>query len=145
MREKPFLTGHPDHGAGWLDALTTLAMQYSPFGLALVPLPLDRSNVTATSVDQPGNPPPTTTSYRSVLQRRSVQIDALSRFLSRMGGQTLSYGILVFLAAGVAAMPANFGSTSASQAVQVYINRNVPVRTQGASLGWNRCRRMRST
>jgi hypothetical protein len=34
MREKPFFTVYPDHGAGWLDALTTLAMQYSPFGLA---------------------------------------------------------------------------------------------------------------
>jgi hypothetical protein len=39
------------------------------------------------------------------------------------------------LAAGVAAMPANLGSTSASQAVQVYINRNVPVRTQGGVFG----------
>ncbi|MCO5221709.1 MAG: MFS transporter [Thermomicrobiales bacterium] len=38
-------------------------------------------------------------SYRSVLQHTSVQIVALSRFLSRMGGQTLSYGIMVFLAA----------------------------------------------
>jgi MFS family permease len=39
------------------------------------------------------------------------------------------------LAAGVAAMPANLGSTAASQAVQVYINRNVPVRTQGGIFG----------
>ncbi len=39
------------------------------------------------------------------------------------------------LAAGVAAMPANLGSTAASQAVQVYINRNVPVRNQGGVFG----------
>lgn len=39
------------------------------------------------------------------------------------------------LAAGVAAMPANLGSTAASQAVQVYINRNVPVRNQGGIFG----------
>lgn len=41
----------------------------------------------------------------------------------------------LILAAGVAAMPANLGSTSASQAVQVYINRNVPVRAQGGIFG----------
>jgi Na+/melibiose symporter-like transporter len=39
------------------------------------------------------------------------------------------------LAAGVAAIPANLGSTAASQAVQVYVNRNVPVRTQGGIFG----------
>jgi MFS family permease len=57
--------------------------------------------VTAASIDQPkkSRPEPPIPSYRSVLQHVSVQIVALSRFLSRMGGQTLSYGIMVFLAA----------------------------------------------
>jgi predicted MFS family arabinose efflux permease len=59
--------------------------------------------VTDATIDQPRQPrakkpaPPPT--YRSVLQRTSVQIVALSRFISRMAGQTLSYGIMVFLAA----------------------------------------------
>lgn len=39
------------------------------------------------------------------------------------------------LAAGVIAMPANFGSTAASQSVQVYINRHVPVVEQGGMFG----------
>jgi len=39
------------------------------------------------------------------------------------------------LAAGVAAIPANLGSTAATQAVQVYINRTVPVRNQGGVFG----------
>ncbi len=54
--------------------------------------------MTVASIEK-SSKPPASPSYRSVLQRASVQIVALSRFLSRMGGQTLSYGIMVFLAA----------------------------------------------
>jgi hypothetical protein len=39
------------------------------------------------------------------------------------------------LAAGVIVIPANFGSTAASQSVQVYINRHVPVVEQGGMFG----------
>ncbi len=39
------------------------------------------------------------------------------------------------LAAGVAALPANLGSTAATQAVQVYINRTVPIANQGGVFG----------
>lgn len=39
------------------------------------------------------------------------------------------------LAAGVIVIPANFGSTAASQTVQVYINRHVPVVEQGGIFG----------
>ena len=39
------------------------------------------------------------------------------------------------LAAGVIAIPANLGSTAAGQAVQVFINKNVPVNTQGGMFG----------
>jgi predicted MFS family arabinose efflux permease len=39
------------------------------------------------------------------------------------------------LAAGVIVIPANFGSTAASQSVQVYINRHVPVVEQGGIFG----------
>lgn len=59
---------------------------------------MDRTAMTATSIKKVkklAEPP----SYRTVLQHTSVQIVVLSRFLSRMGGQTLSYGIMVFLAA----------------------------------------------
>jgi predicted MFS family arabinose efflux permease len=55
--------------------------------------------VTAFTIDKPTRDEEQKPSYRSVLQHPSVQIVALSRFLSRMGGQTLSYGIVVFLAA----------------------------------------------
>ncbi len=39
------------------------------------------------------------------------------------------------LAAGVIAIPANLGSTAASQAVQVYINKHVPIIRQGGMFG----------
>jgi cobalamin synthase len=39
------------------------------------------------------------------------------------------------LAAGVIVIPANLGSTAASQSVQVYINRHVPVVEQGGIFG----------
>jgi MFS family permease len=39
------------------------------------------------------------------------------------------------LAAGIIALPANLGSTAASQSVQVYINRHVPVIEQGGIFG----------
>ncbi len=39
------------------------------------------------------------------------------------------------LAAGVIAIPTNLGSTASGQAVQVYINRNVPVMRQGGIFG----------
>lgn len=39
------------------------------------------------------------------------------------------------LAAGMAALPANLGATAATQAVQVYINRNVPIANQGGVFG----------
>lgn len=41
----------------------------------------------------------------------------------------------VVLAAGIIALPANLGSTAASQSVQVYINRHVPVIEQGGIFG----------
>ena len=41
------------------------------------------------------------------------------------------------LAAGMIAVPANFGSTAAGQAVNTYINRNVPVDNQGGVFGLN--------
>ena len=56
--------------------------------------------MTAASIDKPkksrGEEKP---SYRTVLRSQSVQIIALSRFISKMGGQTLTYGIMIFLAA----------------------------------------------
>jgi MFS family permease len=39
------------------------------------------------------------------------------------------------LAASFIALPANFGSTAAGASVQVYINRRVPLETQGATFG----------
>jgi MFS family permease len=39
------------------------------------------------------------------------------------------------LAAGVIAIPTNLGSTAAGQAVEVYINKHVPVTTQGGMFG----------
>lgn len=39
------------------------------------------------------------------------------------------------LAAGVLAVPLNFGSTAAGAAVQAYINRNVPIEEQGSTFG----------
>jgi len=41
----------------------------------------------------------TAPSYRSVLSQAPVRIVAVSRFLSRMGAQIMTYGIMVFLAA----------------------------------------------
>ncbi len=54
------------------------------------------------------------------------------RLVTEITGVQLSDAVM---AAGVAAIPANLGSTAASQAVQVYVNRNVPVRTQGGVFG----------
>ena len=39
------------------------------------------------------------------------------------------------LAASLIALPANFGSTAAGASVQVYINRRIPLATQGATFG----------
>lgn len=50
-------------------------------------------------IDQPQTFDEQKPSYRSVFGHAAVRVVALSRFLSRMGGQTLSYGIMVFLAA----------------------------------------------
>lgn len=55
--------------------------------------------MTVSTIDKPTHHEEKRPSYRSVLQHVPVQIVALSRFLARMGGQTLSYGIMVFLAA----------------------------------------------
>ena len=41
------------------------------------------------------------------------------------------------LAAGMIAVPANFGSTASGQAINTYINRNVPVENQGGVFGLN--------
>ncbi len=54
------------------------------------------------------------------------------RLLEPLFGVQLSN---LVLAAGMIALPANLGSTSASQAVQVYINRHVPVIDQGGIFG----------
>lgn len=67
-------------------------------------------------------------------------IDLVAPFFARFSPLRLlePFGIEfsdLVLAAGVIAMPANFGSTAASQAVQVYINRHVPVVEQGGIFG----------
>lgn len=49
-------------------------------------------------VAQPESAPQASPSYRSVLSHQPVRIVALSRFLSRAGGQIMTYGIMVFLA-----------------------------------------------
>lgn len=67
-------------------------------------------------------------------------VDAVAPFFARFSPLRLlepfgfEFSDLV-LAAGVIAMPANFGSTAASQSVQVYINRHVPVVEQGGMFG----------
>jgi MFS family permease len=55
--------------------------------------------VTDTTIEQlqPAEDP--APNYRSVLRHTPVRIVALSRFLSRMGAQIMTYGIMVFLAA----------------------------------------------
>jgi MFS family permease len=55
--------------------------------------------VTDTTIEllQPADDP--APNYRSVLRHTPVRIVALSRFLSRMGAQIMTYGIMVFLAA----------------------------------------------
>jgi MFS family permease len=54
------------------------------------------------------------------------------RLLEPLFGIDLSDAVL---AAGVIAIPANLGSTASGQAVQVYINRHVPVIRQGGIFG----------
>jgi MFS family permease len=54
------------------------------------------------------------------------------RLLEPLFGVELSDQVL---AAGMIALPANLGSTAASQSVQVYINRHVPVIEQGGIFG----------
>lgn len=53
----------------------------------------------AASIEQPDESTEQRPSYRSVAQHRPVQIVALSQFLSQMARQTITYGIMVFLAA----------------------------------------------
>lgn len=67
-------------------------------------------------------------------------IDSVAPFFARFSPLRLlePFGIEfsdLVLAAGVIAMPANFGSTAASQSVQVYINHHVPVVEQGGMFG----------
>lgn len=67
-------------------------------------------------------------------------IDTVAPFFARFSPLRLlePFGIEfsdLVLAAGVIAMPANFGSTAASQSVQVYINRHVSVTAQGGMFG----------
>lgn len=67
-------------------------------------------------------------------------IDTVAPFFARFSPLRLlePFGIEfsdLVLAAGVIAMPANFGSTAASQSVQVYINRHVPAVEQGGIFG----------
>jgi MFS family permease len=81
---------------------------------------MERFAMTVASIEKPSKPS-TSPSYRSVLQRESVQIVALSRFLSRMGGQTLSYGIMVFLAAaGASQLEISFASSSSFLAALLF-------------------------
>lgn len=54
------------------------------------------------------------------------------RLLEPLFGIQLSQ---LVLAAGIIALPANLGSTAASQSVQVYINRHVPIIEQGGIFG----------
>lgn len=54
------------------------------------------------------------------------------RLLEPLFGVELSQ---LVLAAGIIALPANLGSTAASQSVQVYINRHVPIIEQGGIFG----------
>jgi MFS family permease len=67
-------------------------------------------------------------------------IDAVAPFFARFSPLRIlelfgmEFSDLV-LAAGVIVIPANFGSTAASQSVQVYINRHVPVVEQGGMFG----------
>jgi MFS family permease len=56
--------------------------------------------LTEIAIDQSEAGPEPAPSYRLVLMHQPVRIVALSRFLSRMAGQIMSYGIMVFLAAG---------------------------------------------
>ncbi len=54
--------------------------------------------MTEIALDAPESAPDAAPTYRSVLNHQPVRIVALSRFLSRMAGQIMSYGIMVFLA-----------------------------------------------
>ncbi len=54
--------------------------------------------MTDIALDAPESAPDPAPTYRSVLNHQPVRIVALSRFLSRMAGQIMSYGIMVFLA-----------------------------------------------
>ncbi len=68
-------------------------------------------------------------------------IDTVAPFFARLSPLRLLeplFGVQLsdlVLAAGMIALPANLGSTAASQAVQVYINRHVPVVEQGGIFG----------
>jgi MFS family permease len=57
------------------------------------------ASVTNTAIDQPASPAQKSPSYRSVLEQSPIRILATSRFFSRMGGEVMAYGIMVFLAA----------------------------------------------
>jgi MFS family permease len=68
-------------------------------------------------------------------------IDAVDQFFARFSPLRLLEPIFdvelsdAILAAGVIAIPTNLGSTAAGQAVQVYINKHVPVYRQGGMFG----------
>lgn len=69
-----------------------------------------------------------------------ASIDTVAPFFARFSPLRLlePFGLELsdlVLAAGVITMPINFGSTAASQSVQVYINRHVPVVEQGGMFG----------
>ena len=54
--------------------------------------------MTEIALDEPESAPDAAPTYKSVIGHVPVRIVALSRFLSRMAGQVMSYGIMVFLA-----------------------------------------------
>ncbi len=68
-------------------------------------------------------------------------IEAVDTFFARFSPMRLLEPLFdvelsdAILAAGVIAIPINLGSTAAGQAVQVYINNNVPVMRQGGMFG----------
>ncbi len=70
---------------------------------------------------QPASVAASAPSYRSVLGHQPVRIVALSRFLSRAGGQIMSYGIMVFLAAaGASQLEISFAKAAAFLAALLF-------------------------
>lgn len=65
--------------------------------------------------------PEETPSYHSVLKHQPVRIVAASRFLSRMGGQIMNYGIMVFLAAaGASQLEISFANSTSFLAALIF-------------------------